>query len=328
MSVKTGTKKGREQIQRELADLREEVNKLKRMVRKLKQSEKRLKESEKTFRSLIESADDSIYLVDNNYRYLFINKKHLSRLGLSDEDYSEHSYRDFHTPVEVREFVKKVDSVFRTGEPVQFEYKSIRDNKYFLQTFSPVKDSEGRTVAVGIISKDISDRKEMEEELRQLSLTDELTGLLNRRGFFTHVEQYLKMVKRQKTGVFMLYADLDNLKYINDRFGHKEGDFVLIQVARILKENYRESDIIARIGGDEFVVIPVGSSGECIGVITSRLQEAIHRYNEEAQKGYILSVSTGVVFYDAEEPCSIDELLAMADKKMYEDKARKKRLTS
>jgi diguanylate cyclase (GGDEF)-like protein/PAS domain S-box-containing protein len=325
--VKSTVKKSKEQLLQELADLREEVNNLRRELRRLKRAEKRLRESEETFRSLIESADDSIYLVDRHYRYLFINKKHLSRLGLSEADYKGRSYKDFHAPVEVREFVRKVDYVFRTGEPISYEYKSIRENKYFLQTFSPVKDSEGRIVAVGIISKDISDRKEMEEELRQLSLTDELTGLLNRRGFFTHVEQYLKMVKRQGIGVFMLYADLDNLKYINDKFGHKEGDYAIMQVARILKENYRESDIIARIGGDEFVVIPVGWVGNCIDIITSRLQKAIKNYNKEVHRGYKLSVSTGVAFYDPSRPCSIDELLAMADKKMYEDKSRKKRLS-
>jgi len=324
--VKTGKeKKEKERILEELAGLRRELDELKRVVRKLKQSEKKLKESEERFRSLIESADDSIYLVDNNYNYLFINKKHLSRLGITEADYRDRSYKDFHTAAEVREFIRRVDSVFRTGEPVQFEYKSVRDNKYFLQTFSPVRDSEGRTIAVGIISKDITDRKEMEEELRQLSLTDELTGLLNRRGFFTHVEQYLKMVRRQGIGVYMLYADLDGLKSINDRFGHQEGDFALIQVARILRENYRESDIIARIGGDEFVVIPVGSSGNCIDVITARLKKALVNYNSKTDRGYKLSMSVGVAFYDPAEPCSIDELLASADRKMYEHKRLKKR---
>ncbi len=326
MAGKRDANKKKEQSLKEIAELHKELTELKRVVRKMKRSEKALKESEEMFRSLVESADDSIYLVDNNYNYLFINKKHLSRLGLSHREYKGCSYRDFHTSGEVREFVKKVNKVFNTGMSIQYEYKSVRDNRYFLQTFSPVIGFKGKTVAVAIISKDITDRKEMEEELRQLSLTDELTGLLNRRGFFTHVEQYLKLVRRQGISVLMLYADLDSLKDINDAFGHKEGDFALIQVARILKENYRESDIIARIGGDEFVVIPVGSSKDCIDVITSRLQKALDAYNSSFQKGYKLSISTGIACYNPESPCSIDELLAIADKKMYENKSQRKRL--
>lgn len=324
MAEKNDTKKSREQLLTEIADLYKKIAELKRTVRGIKRSEKILRESEEMFRSLIESAGDSIYLVDSNYNYLFVNKKHLSRIGLSGDAYKGRPYKDFHSLAEVREFVKRVSKVFRTGMSVQHEYKSVRDDRYFLQTFSPVRISDGKTIAVAVISKDITDRKEMEEELRQLSLTDELTGLLNRRGFFTHVEQYLKMVRRQRTGVLMLYVDLDGLKYINDRFGHKEGDFVLTQVARILKESYRESDIIARIGGDEFVVIPVSLSRGAIDVIINRLLKAIDDHNSKAQKAYKLSISTGVAFYDPEKPCSIDELLAIADKKMYENKKQKK----
>jgi len=323
--VKDSVKKSREQLLEEIAKLRKKVAELEKVEAERRRAEKALQESEERYRSLIESADDSIYLVDKNYNYLFMNRKHLSRLGLSEDQFLGRSYRDFHSSEETKGFIKKVDRVFKTGRPVQYEYRSIRDNRYFLQTFSPVKGSEGKTVAVTIISKDITDRKKMEEELRQLSLTDELTGLLNRRGFFTHVEQYLKIVKRQGIGVFMLYSDLDDLKDINDRFGHKEGDFALIQVATILKENYRESDIIARIGGDEFVVIPVGSSGDCVEVIVSRLERALDAYNSESKRGYRLSMSTGIAFYDPEKPCSIDELLALADRKMYEQKRQRKK---
>lgn len=309
----------------EVASLRKELSKCKQLVNQLRRTEKELRERNEMFRALIDSADDSIYLVDNNYCYLFMNRKHLTRLGLSGDDYIGRSYKDFHNIDEAREFIKKIDKVIKTNSSLQYEYKSIRDNRYFLQTFSPVKDPDGNIVAVAIISKDITNRKRMEEELRELSLTDELTGLLNRRGFFIHVEQYLKIVKRQGTGVLMLYADLDNLKGINDRYGHKEGDLALTQVAKILKENYRESDIIARIGGDEFVVIPVGSMGDCVDIISSRLLKAIDTYNSTSQKGYSLSLSFGIACYDSKNPCSIDELLAMADKRMYEAKAEKKR---
>ena len=125
--------------------------------------------------------------------------------------------------------------------------------------------------------------------------------------------------------MFMLYADIDNLKEINDTFGHKEGDAALIETANILKSNYRESDIIARIGGDEFVVIPVGTAGDDIEKIVDRLKKSLEIYNSERKHEYRLSLSIGVTYYDPENPFSIEELLIQADKLMYEHKKNKKK---
>jgi diguanylate cyclase (GGDEF)-like protein len=164
----------------------------------------------------------------------------------------------------------------------------------------------------------------MHEELRSLLLRDELTGLYNRRGFFTLVEYLLRMAKRQERGMFMLYADLDNLKQINDAYGHQEGDLALIETANLLKKNYRESDIIARIGGDEFVVISAGTPGDCIDTILKRLQQALEAYNAKRnRRPYALSLSAGIAFYDPKNPCSIDELLAQGDRSMYGHKKQK-----
>ena len=165
--------------------------------------------------------------------------------------------------------------------------------------------------------------QESEEKYRSLSLVDELTGLYNRRGFLTMVEHYLKIVKRQKKGIFMLYADFDDLKSINDTWGHQEGDLALIETAKNLKETYRESDIIARISGDEFVVIPVGTDRDCLDIVINRLQKALDSYNAQSNCGYRLSLTVGIAFYDPEHPCTIEELLAQADKSMYERKRGK-----
>ena len=164
----------------------------------------------------------------------------------------------------------------------------------------------------------------MQEEMKSLLLRDELTGLYNRRGFFTLVEYLLRMAKRQDRGMFMLYADLDNLKQINDAYGHQEGDLALIEAANLLTKNYRESDIIARIGGDEFVVISAGTPGECIDTILKRLHQALAVYNAKRnRRPYALSISAGIAFYDPQNPCSIDELLAQGDRSMYGHKKQK-----
>ena len=100
-----------------------------------------------------------------------------------------------------------------------------------------------------------------QEDVLNWAITDELTGIYNRKGFYTLASHLLKLAKRNKQGIFLLYADLDDMKEINDNYGHKEGDLMLIETANLLSRYYRESDIIARFGGDEFVVFPVAKSG-------------------------------------------------------------------
>ncbi len=168
----------------------------------------------------------------------------------------------------------------------------------------------------------------VQEKQRVMSITDELTGIYNRRGFFTLAEQRLKLAKRQRRGIFMLYADVDGLKTINDTLGHQEGDMALVDTAKLLKATYRESDIIARIGGDEFVVIPVGSAGDDIETITARLQKNLDHHNATENRDYTLSISIGIACYDPENPCSIDKLLATGDRIMYEHRKIKRGVSS
>jgi len=288
-----------------------------------KHVESSLKDTEAKYRSLVESTEDSIYLVDQTYRYLFINKKHLNRMGLLPDQFLGHFYHEFHSPEETSQFMEHVNQVFETGASVQSEHMSKRDNNYFLQTLSPVKDQDGKIVAITVISKDISDRKRMEEELRSLSLTDELTGLYNRRGFLALADQYLKIVNRMKNKISILYADLDDLKTINDVFGHKEGDRAIIEAAGILRETFRESDVAARIGGDEFVVMPAVISNASLETVIARLHNNIALVNAQAGRSYQISISYGIALYDPEEPCTIGELLDRGDKMMYENKKSK-----
>jgi diguanylate cyclase (GGDEF)-like protein/PAS domain S-box-containing protein len=123
------------------------------------------KRKEDFYRDLVESTSDSLYLVDRNCKYLFINKPHLLRLGLTREEAIGRSYDEFHSAAEGKEFAERVQKVIASGESVQHEYRSERDGRYFLQTFSPVSEpgSDGRITGVAVVSKDITDRRQAEE---------------------------------------------------------------------------------------------------------------------------------------------------------------------
>ena len=168
--------------------------------------------------------------------------------------------------------------------------------------------------------KMMRDQKD-EKVLLALSLTDELTGLCNRRRFFILTEQYLKVAIRTRKKPLLLFIDVDDLKGINDRYGHNEGDQALTDLADILKRTFRESDIIARIGGDEFVVL-LESTDENSETLITRLHENVRDYNAQRSQR-ILSFSLGTAQFDPESPISIDELLSKADGLMYVHKRRR-----
>jgi two-component system cell cycle response regulator len=126
--------------------------------------------------------------------------------------------------------------------------------------------------------------------------------------------------------VLLFFADLDGLKWINDTLGHEEGDKALMEAATVLKETFRTSDVIARLGGDEFAALAVDITEASSEIFTARLQSLIDKQNRQDDRRYRLSISVGCSFYDPEHPCSLDELMAHADKLMYEQKQDKKGL--
>jgi PAS domain S-box-containing protein len=143
------------------------VRPLRMHISKRKRVEDSLKESEEKYRSLVESTDDLIYLVDRDYRYLYMNKQILKRMGFSEDGFMGRAYSEFHTPEDSEKFIEECNRVFETGDPIRHEHKSQRDGTDFLRTFSPVKDEKGNTIAVNVISKDITEIKRYEEQLEE-----------------------------------------------------------------------------------------------------------------------------------------------------------------
>ena len=163
------------------------------------------------------------------------------------------------------------------------------------------------------------------EKLRILSLKDELTGLLNRRGFVTLAEQQLKLAKRLNKKVVLHLSDMDNLKLINDTLGHNKGDLAIIEMAGIIKETFRQSDIIARIGGDEFVMLQLDEIDSNPNIVATRLQNNLDLFNLKEKRKYKISISLGTFMCGPEVQPSIAELLEEADKAMYVNKRSKRK---
>jgi len=158
------------------------------------------------------------------------------------------------------------------------------------------------------------------EKYRDLALVDDLTNFLNRRGFSLLAEQQIKIADRNQKGMLLVYIDLDELKQVNDSFGHKAGDMALVDVAHLIKGTFRKSDITARIGGDEFVILVLDTSWAVAEIFAFRLQENLQRYNEKTTQPFRISFSIGLSYYDPGNPCSLEELISRADKYMYEEK--------
>lgn len=160
--------------------------------------------------------------------------------------------------------------------------------------------------------------------LNEISKTDQLTGLYNRWGFLDYVKSIIENPLNHNREVLVLYADMDNLKIINDRYGHEEGDFALREIGKILKEAFRNTDIISRFGGDEFVAFALLGIPNYEKIMKHRIEEITERHNQVVQKPYRIEMSIGICEVTCSRDLKIEKVLEQADKKLYIEKKAKK----
>jgi diguanylate cyclase (GGDEF)-like protein len=157
--------------------------------------------------------------------------------------------------------------------------------------------------------------EDLQVRLESLALTDEMTGLYNRRGFLRLATPQLKLAERKQRPLMLFFADLDGLKKINDELGHEVGDDAITQASRLLARVFRQSDVLARLGGDEFAALALEIANE--QPVVARLEAALAAFNDEDARPYQLSISIGAVSYDRAAHESLETLLARADAVMY-----------
>lgn len=244
------------QLINELIELRKRLTELHAKEVKLNLLEEVLQESNREREIILGTISELIAYQDKDMRILWTNRAACESVGLNSEQFvGRYCYEiSYH----LNEPCKgcPVVNALKNGHLQEGEITTPDRKIWFIRAY-PIQDKEGIVTGVIKISMDITGRKKTEEELYALSFRDELTGLYNRRGFITLARQQLKIASRMNKGMLLLFADFDELKRINDIFGHKAGDRALLGVSDILKGIFRESDIIARIGGDEFVVLAV-----------------------------------------------------------------------
>jgi len=161
-------------------------------------------------------------------------------------------------------------------------------------------------------------------EVSNLALTDELTGLYNRRGFLALTERQLKLGRRAGREMLLFFIDVDGLKQINDSFGHSEGDLALTRTVEVLATTFRDSDVLARIGGDEFAALAIEAPGHSEATIRGRLRQNLATVSYKEPR-YHLSLSLGAVRFDPRTGSSIAQLMCQADRAMYEHKTQQRK---
>lgn len=277
---------------------------------------------------IFNTAADGMRVVDKDRNVLRVNERFLKMSGLEEKDILSRKCYEVFGGASCMTKTCPLERIIHNKEE-WIEKEAIKHfpngNKIpCIITATPFRDSNNNIIGIIEDFKDISDRKNFEQQLERLARTDGLTGLLNRRGFLKRAERMLLLAKRQNHSLFLLFADLDNMKDINDSFGHAEGDSAIVETAKLLKETYRETDVIGRLGGDEFAVLLFDVIAEEKDVIANRLANNLAQWNEAKNKKYTLALSLGIIQSHPDSGEGIEALLQRADQAMYAVKKEKK----
>ena len=293
-----------------------------------KKVEDALRKSQQEFISLFQSNPEANLYLDKKGNIQNINLRFTELFGYTLEEIKGRKIDSglIQPPDKMKESKELTQKAFK-GDYISIE--TIRKKKD--GTLFPVYLSasplyiEGKYQGAIVIYQDISKRKEMEEKIEKLARIDTLTGCYNRRYGLELLYRHMKLSQRNKSPLLLAFLDIDNFKTINDTFGHEEGDQVLKEVVELFKSSLREVDIICRMGGDEFLLAFPDSSLQEVPLIRERLQKKLIQLNKHVDRDYTISLSIGFSEYLADKPKNSDDLISIADQRMYEEKIRKKK---
>lgn len=288
-----------------------------RDIMERKRVEEDLRKSEERYREILASIEEGYYEVDLAGNVTFCNDAAGRLLGYTREEFIGMNYTQLYKDPET--VYRTFNQVYLSGRPDRgFTLEMIRKDGstgYGELSISPIKVGSGKIKGFRGVARDITERIQFEEQLKYLSLRDQLTGLYNR----TFFEEELKRLSGSREyPVTIISADVDDLKLINDTIGHDKGDQLLIAAVDVLKKSLRDSDIMARVGGDEFTAILPRTDAKTGESIAARIRENLARYNREHSE-LPLGLSLGVATAETKET-SFQDTFKLADDLMYRDK--------
>jgi diguanylate cyclase (GGDEF)-like protein/PAS domain S-box-containing protein len=295
---------------------------------------------EDRYKALVEQLPVGVYRTTHDGTFVEANAALARMLGFKrPSDLFRCNVKDFYVKAEDRDsHLRKLGSkptVFQ-----EFELRRPDGRRFWVRDYCRrIKTAAGGAIRYDGVLVDITEIKTAErrlvlaleklrltnEKLESQSLSDHLTGLYNRRGFFSFGLQQMKIAKRLKEDNYLVFLDIDNLKEVNDACGHAVGDLLLQGVAAILRNTLRESDVIGRIGGDEFAVLAMRSKGVGERSLISRIEDGVGAFRIKGYARLRLSVSMGSVSIDPQKYQQLDDFLAHADFLMYRQKRQKER---
>jgi diguanylate cyclase (GGDEF)-like protein/PAS domain S-box-containing protein len=297
----------------------------------LRRTTEELAASEEHFRLITENGSDLVRTHDLNAKPLYVSPSVERILG-----YTPREFLSF-APLELVHPDDKEIVAPSRSKPISERYKNTpleyrlrhKDGTYrWLEiNFGSLLDATGKIIGVQSSARDVTARRLAEErlaaqteQLRKLSLRDELTGLYNRRGWSELATQGLRLATREQRTAAVIFCDLNGMKQINDQHGHEEGDQALKETANMLRNACREVDVVARFGGDEFVVFALDFAEPGLSALRERVRTALSALNRSGVRPFFLSISVGAAFFRPDKPESIEQLLDRADAEMYERK--------
>ncbi len=302
-----------DQLLAEVSRLRQRLADLEQTEAECRRAAIALRESVEKYRSLLDDSSDPIFSFNPEGQYQYVNQAFADGVGKKVADIIYKKIWDVFPQDEADKRFAAVKWVIAHGETKVIEVCVPREDgdRYYITTAKPVFDDRHQVASVICISKEITERKRMEEELLRLSTRDILTNLYNR-NFFE-----VEMNRIQMSRLFpvsIVVADMDKLKSINDRFGHSVGDQMIQKTADLLQKSFRAGDIVARIGGDEFGVLLPQTDEDSAKKVVNRLRARLEKDPEK-----LLKLSIGLA--TGQEGCHLVEVMRQADDRMYQDKA-------